>query len=267
MHAQRWLTVPVWVSSCMALGLNLITVLGCWHFLLKDPWQFYALSRQHAQMQQQNLQQSRHQIAQIPVLQRDWQNSHRLNTETDFGQRIAMSALAHGVWLTTSKQVDNNQWQVNALGSLQQLELFLQELLATPSTWAIQDMRWEHNPLGDAPIQLQLRWQSSAAVPILSLCTTTSQPRAGIDPFQVPTALNHTVTQYSLAEIQWLGVIQDQWHVAALLRLPDQQLVLTSRGDVVGREHWQLTELTRDYVVFNDSQNNQHRLALPVELP
>lgn len=115
---------------------------------------------------------------------------------------------------------------------------------------------------------LKLHWQQQKpeALPTTP-CPTLAPDKSRRDPFHHAPTATLDFTRYSLAQIEWLGVVTAPHQSAALIRLPNQAIRLIRPGMLLGQDQWRLQQLTPAYAQFIDVDQHIHQWPLHLDTP
>lgn len=254
------ISTAVLLTCLLLINASLVFTLGL--YAIKPAWQAFRLHEQQAHAFIHQVQLTHASIAQLPRLKALLQHEQGLIPTNDINQQIAMAALNQQIFISILTQSDATHLQATLLGSFTHLNAFLQQLTNQASLWSIQRLQFTKSAVPGSPLSLQITWQKSLPEWLLTTCRLTLPSER--DPFQPLKDGQSVLNRYPLAQIEWLGLFQDQSHRAALIRLPDQHIYLVNIGDNLGFERWRLTHLTSTQADFLDAKlQPQHLLWQP----
>lgn len=204
-------------------------------------------------------------------LQPEWQQAQTVMrqkptpivSEPDFNQSLSRVAIDHHILITTMTPIGQNQWQVEGTASYVQFDRFLRALCQQPLTWALTTMQLRVE--ADQDLQWRLTWQHTPPPLSQANCQLTTTPLS--QAFQPHTALSDAILQtIPLARLEWLGVMQQANHRAALIRFADFPPRLIELGDTVGQEQWRLIAVDDHQAEWLDKHQQRHTLVLDTSL-
>ena len=240
--AQQWILFGCgYLIACVAI---------IYYLLYGRFMQYRHLAIHHNQVQ--------HQWQQAHVLIQ--QKSAPLLASNDFNQSLTYLASASQMVIDTIQPLGENQWQTEGTANYQHFDHFLQTLGQQPFMWALSTMQL-HRQTGDR-LQWQLTWQYTP--PPLPQHSCQSLPRTSVaHVFQAHTDLSDAMLKtIPISHLQWLGVMQQANHSAALIRFADFPPRLIEVGDVVGVEQWRLIALDPHHAEWLDGKHQHHSLVL-----
>ncbi len=249
------------IVLCLTL-CALLLMMSLWFGLLKPTWLHTKQSYQQAHRLQLQAHQIDAAILQLPHLRQFMHQAGLLAPMKALPDRITATALTHAVFIRALLQVDSHHWQAQCLGTYRQLAAFTHDLSQQPSDWAIQSQQWQQ-AAKDEPLSLNLVWtNTSILIPKAHYCWVSKTPPLERDPFTANTDTITPLTRYPLAQLQWLGLLRDSSHSAAIIRLPNQDIRLVVLGDILGTEYWRLRQLHPHYAEFTDPHQHLQRLMI-----
>lgn len=204
-------------------------------------------------------------------LQSEWQQAQTIiqqkptpiTDEPDFNQSLSRVAIDHHILINTMTPIDPNQWQVAGTASYAQFDRFLQTLCQQPLAWALTTMQLRVE--ADHGLQWRLTWQHTPPALSQANCQPVATPLS--QAFQPHTALSDAILQtIPLARLEWLGVMQQANHSAALIRFADFPPRLIELGDTVGQEQWLLVALNTHQAEWLDQHRQRHTMVLDTAL-
>ena len=252
---NRLLSLP---SPLLALGLSALLLMifyGAWHYAFHTPWQVYRANVQHINQLTQRLQREKSWLA-------HWPKRVQPLKLGDLDEQITGNALQQAVFISALNQKDALHRQVTLLGTFLPLNRFLHQLTQQFSAWSITQVHLTQSTNTDSPLALNIEWQKG----LISIPMTCFMPSISAkDPFQRALNDEDRLTRYSIAQIEWLGLLMDVHHQAALIRLPNRYIQLIKPGDTLGTEQWRLMQLTTRSAEFIDKQQQRHQLTLDLQ--
>lgn len=201
-------------------------------------------------------------------VQYQWQQAHArvqqkpppLLASNDFNQSLTYLASANQIVIDAIQPLGEKQWQTAGTASYQHFDHFLQALGQQPFMWALSTMQLHQQ--ADDRLQWQLTWQYTP--PPLPQQSCPSLPLTSVaHVFQAHTNLSDAMLKtIPISDLQWLGVMQQANHSAALIRFADFPPRLIEVGDVVGVEQWRLITLNNHQAEWLDVKQQHHMVML-----